>query len=53
LQGLDPSGDPIIRDEEAFDIDFDFDEWVWTEGLDFDEWASSSDNPFSSTPLGI
>lgn len=40
--GFDPSGEPRIHDEEAFDIDFDFDEWVWTEGFNFDEWVSSS-----------
>jgi methylphosphotriester-DNA--protein-cysteine methyltransferase len=53
LHGLDSSGEFFIRDEEAFDIDFDFDEWVWTEGLNFDEWVSSSENSFSGTPLGI
>jgi methylphosphotriester-DNA--protein-cysteine methyltransferase len=53
LHCLNPSGEPFIHDEEAFDIDFDFDEWVWTEGLNFDEWVSSSDIPFSSAPLGI
>lgn len=53
LHSLDPSGGPFVRDEEAFDIDFDFDEWVWTEGLNFEEWVSSSDNPFSSTSLDV
>ena len=51
--GNDPTVEPCIRDEEAFDIDFDFDEWVWTEGLNFDEWVSSSDNSYSSIPLGV
>lgn len=47
------SGEPRIHDEETFDIDFDFDEWIWTEGFNFDEWASSSDNPCSTKPLGL
>lgn len=51
--GLGSSGEPRIRDEEAFDIDFDFDEWVWTEGFNFDEWVSSSDNSYSTTPLDV
>lgn len=51
--GLGPYGGPRIHDEEAFDIDFDFDEWVWTEGLNFDEWVSSSENSYSSTPLDL
>lgn len=51
--GLDPSAEPRIHDEEAFDIDFDFDEWVWTEGFNFDEWVSCSDNTYSSAPLGV
>lgn len=51
--GLAPSGELRIHDEEAFDIDFDFDEWVWTEGLNFDEWVSSSDKSYSSIPFGI
>lgn len=40
--GFNPSGEPRIHDEEASDIEFDFDEWVWTEGFNFDEWVSSS-----------
>lgn len=51
--GLDTSGEPLIRDEEAFDIDFDFDEWVWTEGLNFEGWVSSSDSSYSITPLDM
>jgi methylphosphotriester-DNA--protein-cysteine methyltransferase len=51
--GLVPSVEPYIRDEEAFDIDFDFDEWVWTEGLNFDQWVSNSDNSYSSTSLNV
>ena len=50
--GFDPSGEARIHDEEVFDIDFDFDEWVWTEGLNFDEWVSSSDNSYSTKALG-
>jgi methylphosphotriester-DNA--protein-cysteine methyltransferase len=41
--GLDTSTESHAYDEEAIDIDFDFDEWVWTEGLNFDEWVSSPD----------
>lgn len=51
--GLGPSGELRIHDEEAFDIDFDFDEWVWTEGLNFDEWVSGQENPHSNTLLGL
>jgi len=51
--GFYTSGEARIHDEEAFDIDFDFDEWVWTEGFNFDEWASSSDNSYSNKPLDL
>ena len=51
--GLDPPVEICIRDEEAFDLDFDFDEWVWTEGFNFDEWVSSPENSYSSIPLDI
>jgi len=51
--GLDPSAEPFVRDEEAFDLDFDFDEWVWTEGFNFDEWVSGPDVSYSSTSLDI
>ena len=49
--GFDPSGEPHIHDEETFDIDFDFDEWVWTEGFNFDEWVS--DNSYSTAILDV
>jgi AraC-like DNA-binding protein len=39
---FEPSSQLCIRDEEAFDLNFDFDEWVWTEGFNFEDWISSS-----------
>jgi AraC-like DNA-binding protein len=29
--------------DEALDMYFDFDEWLWTEGFDFNDWFSTSD----------
>lgn len=48
--GLDTSNRPCVRDEEAVDINFDFDEWVWTEGFNFEKWVSSPDISCRSTP---
>lgn len=31
--------------EEAPDLSFDFEEWVWTEGLDFNDWMSFPKTP--------
>jgi hypothetical protein len=31
--------------EEVPDLSFDFEEWVWTEGLDFDDWMSFPETP--------
>lgn len=39
--GLAITSQPYIRDEEAFDLNFDFDEWVWTEGFNFEDWIAS------------
>jgi methylphosphotriester-DNA--protein-cysteine methyltransferase len=41
---------PSIHDEEAFDLNFDFDEWVWTEGFNFEDWVSSPNVFDSSRP---
>jgi hypothetical protein len=39
--GLTLPSEPCSRNEEAFDLNFDFDEWVWTEGFNFEDWVSS------------
>jgi methylphosphotriester-DNA--protein-cysteine methyltransferase len=31
--------------EEVPDLSFDFEEWVWTEGLDFNDWMSFPETP--------
>jgi methylphosphotriester-DNA--protein-cysteine methyltransferase len=31
--------------EEIPDLSFDFEEWVWTEGLDFNDWVSFPETP--------
>lgn len=41
---------PSIGDEDAFDLNFDFDEWVWTEGLNFEDWVTSPNATDSITP---
>lgn len=38
----DPVAAPQKCAEEAVDLNFDFDEWVWTEGLNFNEWTSGA-----------
>jgi methylphosphotriester-DNA--protein-cysteine methyltransferase len=48
--GLASLPQPYIRDEEAFDLNFDFDEWVWTEGFNFEDWVSSPNVLDSSRP---
>ena len=47
--GLDQITAPCVSEEEVFDIDFDFDEWIWTEGFNFDDWLSSPDVSCGST----
>lgn len=36
--------------EEVPDLSFDFEEWVWTEGLDFNDWISLPETPNSLSP---
>jgi methylphosphotriester-DNA--protein-cysteine methyltransferase len=47
---LDQIAAPCVSEEEVIDIDFDFDEWIWTEGFNFDDWLSSPDTSCGSTP---
>lgn len=39
--GLTLPSQPCMRDEDAIDLNFDFDEWVWTEGFNFEDWIAS------------
>jgi methylphosphotriester-DNA--protein-cysteine methyltransferase len=48
--GLASRLEPCSRNEEAFDLNFDFDEWVWTEGFNFEDWVLSP-NTFDSSRL--
>lgn len=43
--GLAPPSQPCIRDEESLDLNFDFDEWVWTEGFNFEDWILNPSAP--------
>jgi methylphosphotriester-DNA--protein-cysteine methyltransferase len=36
---------PSTLSEEIPDLSFDFEEWVWTEGLDFNDWVSFPEIP--------
>ena len=41
---------PVLLDEDTFDLNFDFDEWVWTEGFNLENMASCPVTIHGSTP---